>query len=640
MRNRYSVFIFIGISLSILISLFGCGGGGGSSTPPPSPSIQALLFSFPTGSVPPSNFKNALVSVIDGSSGTSISNATVAINNVMLNYNYLPTHQAYEGNVTVNPGDSVTLSVTVGGHTYTASGTQFTTYPTILSPAPGTTFTASNSNMVSWSPGSPLINAAYLLGVLDAADPIGSEAYLYALQAGTNYYSIPAGNLTAGSRVLLVGITTPVQIPNADSNSYFIFGGYNYVPITVSGSSSGTLTSITVTPANPSIAVGATQQFIATGHYSDGSTQDLTNQVTWMSSDIAKATINSTGLSYGVAIGSSTITATSGSISGWTSLTINNDQTVSLATNDIIYDPTRGKIYASVPGRAGSLGNTIASIDPISGATVTSVYVGSEPGKLALSGDGQFLYVALNGVAAVRRVTLDTMTPDIQFSLGSDSFFGPRYAEDLVVLPGYPHSVAVSTKYLGVSPRFAGVAIYDDGVQRSVTVPGFSGTGHCINAITASATASTLYGYNNETTEYGFYRMNINASGISIADETSSLITGFGVDIAFGGGLVYATTGQVVDPSGTTPVLTGTFPGVSYAKAVTPDTVLGKTFFLFDGSPYTVSAYDQMTFRSLGSFTVQGNSGTSSSLIRWGTNGLAFRTSADQIFLIKSSLVQ
>ncbi len=121
---------------------------------------------------------------------------------------------------------------------------------------------------------------------------------------------------------------------------------------------------------------------------------------------------------------------------------------------------------------------------------------------------------------------------------------------------------------------------------------------------------------------------------------TSSLITGFNVDIAYGGGLVYATTGQVVDPSGATPVLTGTFPSVSFAKAVTPDPVLGKTFFLFDRTPYTVSAFNQLTFRPLESFTVYGNSDTPSSLIRWGTNGLAFRTSGDQIFILKSSLVQ
>ena len=44
------------------------------------------------------------------------------------------------------------------------------------------------------------------------------------------------------------------------------------------------LVSIAVTPAKPSIAVGATQQFTATGTYGDGSTQNLTSTATWNSS--------------------------------------------------------------------------------------------------------------------------------------------------------------------------------------------------------------------------------------------------------------------------------------------------------------------------------------------------------------------
>ena len=43
------------------------------------------------------------------------------------------------------------------------------------------------------------------------------------------------------------------------------------------------LVSIAVTPANPSLAKGLTQQFTATGTYSDNSTQNLTSQVTWSS---------------------------------------------------------------------------------------------------------------------------------------------------------------------------------------------------------------------------------------------------------------------------------------------------------------------------------------------------------------------
>ncbi len=96
-----------------------------------------------------------------------------------------------------------------------------------------------------------------------------------------------------------------------------------------------TLVSIAVTPANPSIALGTTKQFTATGSYSDGTTQNLTTQVTWSSSATAVATISnaagSNGLVTSVAPGSTTISATSGSISGSATLTVTPATLVSLA---------------------------------------------------------------------------------------------------------------------------------------------------------------------------------------------------------------------------------------------------------------------------------------------------------------------
>jgi len=76
-----------------------------------------------------------------------------------------------------------------------------------------------------------------------------------------------------------------------------------------------TLKSIAVTPASPSIVAGNTQQFTATGTYSDNSTKNVTTSVTWKSSNTAFATIGAaTGLATGVAAGTTQITATQGSI--------------------------------------------------------------------------------------------------------------------------------------------------------------------------------------------------------------------------------------------------------------------------------------------------------------------------------------
>src|SRR5208337_3251537 len=91
------------------------------------------------------------------------------------------------------------------------------------------------------------------------------------------------------------------------------------------------LVSIAVTPANPSIAAGQTQQFTATGAYSDGSHQNLTTTATWTSSATSVATIGGSGLATAVAAGSTTIQATSGSIVGSTTLTVTAPVLVSIA---------------------------------------------------------------------------------------------------------------------------------------------------------------------------------------------------------------------------------------------------------------------------------------------------------------------
>jgi hypothetical protein len=74
------------------------------------------------------------------------------------------------------------------------------------------------------------------------------------------------------------------------------------------------------------VAVGLTEQFTATGTYSDKSTQNLTSQATWASATTSVATISNAagtrGLATGVAAGTSTISATLGSITGSTVLTV------------------------------------------------------------------------------------------------------------------------------------------------------------------------------------------------------------------------------------------------------------------------------------------------------------------------------
>src|SRR5687768_9166708 len=57
-----------------------------------------------------------------------------------------------------------------------------------------------------------------------------------------------------------------------------------------------TLQSIAVTPSNPSLKLGATQQLTATGTYSDGTTRDLTASVTWNSATPGVVAVSGGGL--------------------------------------------------------------------------------------------------------------------------------------------------------------------------------------------------------------------------------------------------------------------------------------------------------------------------------------------------------
>ena len=88
------------------------------------------------------------------------------------------------------------------------------------------------------------------------------------------------------------------------------------------GTSTKSLSSISVTPLSSSIAVNSTQPFTATATYSDSSTANVTDLATWASSNQASATVTETGVATGVSAGSARITATMGGVTGSAALTV------------------------------------------------------------------------------------------------------------------------------------------------------------------------------------------------------------------------------------------------------------------------------------------------------------------------------
>jgi len=69
------------------------------------------------------------------------------------------------------------------------------------------------------------------------------------------------------------------------------------------------LTSLALSPSVASVEVGTTQQFTATATYSDGAITDITDSVSWSSTDARIATVDSSGLVTTVAVGIASIQA-------------------------------------------------------------------------------------------------------------------------------------------------------------------------------------------------------------------------------------------------------------------------------------------------------------------------------------------
>ena len=157
-------------------------------------------------------------------------------------------------------------------------------------------------------------------------------------------------------------------------------------------SSGPTLKSIAVTPSTSNIAVNGTQQFTATGTFSDNSTKDVTTQSVWKSSNTEVATVGAgTGLATGVGVGGPvTITATDAGISGTAMLTVAN------VPFTLTINPPPGGVFGPVaPGGTLPVGVILTAIPGTTG-TVTfgcttsspTITCSPQPSSVALSPNG------------------------------------------------------------------------------------------------------------------------------------------------------------------------------------------------------------------------------------------------------------
>jgi hypothetical protein len=156
------------------------------------------------------------------------------------------------------------------------------------------------------------------------------------------------------------GVATPVAPGNTTIRAAMVTPAVS--GSTVFTVTPATLNTITVTPVNPSIAKGTTQQFAATGNYSDGSTFDLTQTVTWASSTTSVATISNAAGTKGRAtaadVGTTTISAAFGGKTGSTVLTVTPASLVSIAVTPAAPSIARGLTQEFVATRTFSVNST------------------------------------------------------------------------------------------------------------------------------------------------------------------------------------------------------------------------------------------------------------------------------------------
>ncbi|KPJ98007.1 MAG: hypothetical protein AMJ60_09745 [Desulfobacterales bacterium SG8_35] len=122
------------------------------------------------------------------------------------------------------------------------------------------------------------------------------------------------------------GLATGIAPGEIEISAAFVTDGDTLSATAALTITDAVIDSIILTPENSTIAVGASQQFGATGIFSDNSEQDITDLVNWFTSNNSVGTISNSfankGLFISIASGAVTIEATFGGVSGETLLTV------------------------------------------------------------------------------------------------------------------------------------------------------------------------------------------------------------------------------------------------------------------------------------------------------------------------------
>ncbi len=301
------------VVMTVILTFISCGGGGGGG--------GGVGTTLPTGA--PSDL------VITQTSSTSCT----------LNWSYSGTgedeFEIYQG---ITPANITILAGTVsqGTTNYQVTGlTPSTTYYFHVM-ACNSAGKSAPSNIVSATTGSGAPTLPTAPSNLTATTVSNTRVDLAWTNNSTNEDGIRIYRGTSNANISSLVGTVPagaVTFSNGglsgSTTYYYVVRAYNSAGESASSNIASattlpdtTLQTIAVTSDKNAIEWGINPQFIATGNYSDGSTKNLTTTVLWSSTNPTVATVDATGIVTTRGIGSTTIQAASGSVTGSKTLTV------------------------------------------------------------------------------------------------------------------------------------------------------------------------------------------------------------------------------------------------------------------------------------------------------------------------------
>ncbi len=198
----------------------------------------------------------------------------------------------------------------------------------VTSKAVGTATITASSNSINGSGKltvAPAILASISIGSSKPTMPLGTTQQLIATGVFTDGTSHNLTTSVAWSSSSQTVVSVDVNgVATAKSQGATTVTAFSNsigasAPLAVS---SATLSSISISPSNPTVPMSSSQQLSAVGTFTDGSTQDLTQTATWNVDNPAVVSVNPAGLASPLQVGSAVVEATFGSTSGSTTLIV------------------------------------------------------------------------------------------------------------------------------------------------------------------------------------------------------------------------------------------------------------------------------------------------------------------------------